>query len=303
MKSSARTWGLISGAVAAAAYGLNPLFARPLYEFGLTPAMVLFYRFALAAVMLVPLLVVKRISFALNVREFFASVLGGALMVASSLCLYSAFNYMDVGLAMTLLFLYPVIVAVVMSTVYREKLSWSIVASIVLALGGLICVTLLGKGNNNSEVHITWQGIVLAIGSAVSYALYIVAVRKSAMSNLPSEKLTFYTVLLGAPFFLIFLHGGMDLKLPQELNAWLLLAGVAFFPTIIALALMAVAIDKVGATPTAILGVLEPLTGLLIGIIMYGERLTLFSSMGIVLIFAAVLLVIAGDRKKPDAQS
>lgn len=302
MKISGRTFGLISGAVAAAAYGLNPLFARPLYGFGLSPAMVLFYRFTIAAVMLIPLLIIKRYSFALTRSEFFASVLGGALMVGSSLCLYSSFNYMDVGLAMTLLFLYPVIVAVVMIIFYREKPSWGIVGSIVLAMSGLCCVTLLGKGGSGS-VHITWTGVVLAVCSALSYAMYIVAVRKSAMSHLPCEKLTFYTVLLGAPFFLLFLHGGMDLHCPVELNAWLLLLGVAFFPTIIALAFMAVSIDKVGATPTAILGVLEPLTGLLVGIVMYGEKLTVCSSIGIVLIFSAVLLVILSDRKKPAAQS
>ena len=276
------------------------MFARPLYEFGLTPAMVLFYRFALAAVMLVPLLMIKRCGFDLSWREFFASVLGGALMVGSSLCLYSAFNYMDVGLAMTLLFLYPVIVAVVMIIFYREKPSWGVAGSIVLALCGLCCVTLPGK--NSGNVYITGTGIALAIGSSISYALYIVAVRKSAMKNLPCEKLTFYTVLLGAPFFLIFLHGGADFILPKVLNVWLLLAGVAFFPTIIALALMAVSIEKVGATPTAVLGVLEPLTGLLIGIAMYGEKLTMYSTIGIILIFSAVLLVILSDRKKPVGQ-
>jgi len=63
---------------------------------------------------------------------------------------------------------------------------------------------------------------------------------------------------------------------------------------------MAMAIEKIGATPTAILGVLEPLTGLLIGIIVYGEKLTLFSALGVVLIFASVVLVIVGDRKKLD---
>lgn len=296
MKISDRTWGIVSGAVAAAAYGLNPLFAVPLYSYGLTPPMVLFYRFALAAVMLVPLLTIKRCGFALTRGEFFASLLGGFLMVVSSLCLYTSFKHMDVGLAMTLLFLYPVIVAVIMSTVYHVKLSRSIIVSIVLALGGLALVTLLGKSSTTESLNITWKGVILAIGSSLSYAFYIVAVRKSPMKNLPSEKLTFYTVLLGCPFFLIFLHGGAALELPSAPGAWLYLIGVAFFPTIIALAFMAVAIEKIGATPTAILGVLEPVTGLLVGILLYGEKLTVCSSTGILLIFSAVVLVILADR-------
>ena len=89
MKVSARTTGIISGAIAAAAYGLNPLFAKPLYGYGLTPAGLLFYRFALAAVMLLPLLYIKKYSLKLNFREMCSLILGGALMVSSSLCLYS----------------------------------------------------------------------------------------------------------------------------------------------------------------------------------------------------------------------
>ena len=64
---------------------------------------------------------------------------------------------------------------------------------------------------------------------------------------------------------------------------------------------MAISIDKIGATPTAILGVLEPVTGVLIGLLMYGEKLTVYSTLGMVLIFSAVMLVIAGDRKKKES--
>lgn len=296
MKISSRTTGLICGAIAAAAYGLNPLFAVPLYKFSLTPVMVLFYRFALAAVMLVPILLIKRIPLTIDRKEAWASCLGGALMVASSLCLYSSFNHMDVGLAMTILFVYPVIVAVIMSCFYGEKLSWSTIMSIVLALVGLVFITCIGKQAKAGSITLT--GVLLALGSSLAYALYIVAVRKTAMHNMPCEKLTFYTVVFGTPMFFVLVKFGLALTLPTALTAWWYLLGVAFIPTIIALAFMAVSIEKVGATPTAILGVLEPVTGLLVGIVMYGEKLTVYSSIGIVLIFSAVMLVIVGDRKK-----
>ena len=295
MTISPRTVGLICGAIAAAAYGLNPLFAMPLYKFALTPVMVLFFRFLLASLMLLPILLLKRIPLKIDRKEAWASCLGGALMVGSSFCLYSSFNHMDIGLAMTILFVYPVIVAVVMSVFFGEKISWSTVASILLALVGLVCITCIGKPPRAGSITLT--GVLLALGSSLSYALYIVAVRKTAMHNMPSEKLTFYTVVFGTPMFFVLVKFGMALTVPTALSAWGYLLGVAFIPTIIALAFMAVSIDKVGATPTAILGVLEPVTGLLVGILLYGERLTIYSTLGIVLIFAAVMLVIAGDRK------
>ncbi len=301
MKISSRTIGLFCGAIAAAAYGLNPLFAVPLYKMGLTPVMVLFFRFLLASVMLLPVLLIKRIPLAIDRKEAWASCLGGALMVASSLCLYSSFNYMDIGLAMTILFVYPVMVAVIMSCFFGEKNSWSTVASIALALIGLMFITCIGKPPKAGAITLT--GVLLSLGSSLSYALYIVAVRKTAMHNMPSEKLTFYTVVFGTPMFFVLVKFGMALIVPAQLAAWGCLLGVAFIPTIIALAFMAISIDKVGATPTAILGVLEPVTGLLVGILLYGERLTVYSTVGIILIFAAVLLVIVGDRKKITADS
>ena len=295
MKISPRTIGLFCGSVAAAAYGLNPLFAVPLYKFGLTPVMVLFFRFLVATVMLLPVLWIKRIPLAVTRQEAWASCLGGALMVSSSLCLYSSFRHMDIGLAMTILFVYPIIVAGVMSGFFGEKLLWSTVASIFFALLGLAFITCIGKPPQADSITLT--GVLLALGSSLSYALYIVAVRKTAMHNLPSEKLTFYTVLFGTPMFFVLVKFGMNLTIPTAWTAWGYLAGVAFIPTIIALAFMAISIEKVGATPTAILGVLEPVTGLLVGILLYGERLTVYSTVGIVLIFAAVMLVIVSDRK------
>ena len=296
MKISPRTIGLFCGAVAAAAYGLNPLFAVPLYKFGLTPVMVLFFRFLLATVMLLPVLWIKRIPLAVTRQEAWASCLGGALMVSSSLCLYSSFRHMDIGLAMTILFVYPIIVAGVMSGFYGEKLSFATVASIFLAVLGLAFITCIGKPPKADSI--TLAGVLLALGSSFSYALYIVAVRKTAMHNMVSEKLTFYTVLFGTPMFFVLVKFGMNLTIPTALPAWGYLLGVAFIPTIIALAFMAISIDKVGATPTAILGVLEPVTGLLVGILLYGEKLTLYSTAGIVMIFAAVMLVIVSDRKQ-----
>ena len=183
-----------------------------------------------------------------------------------------------------------------MSVVYGEKITISTIASIVLALLGLAFITCIGTPPRPESI--TAAGVALAMGSSISYALYIVAVRKTAMHNMPSEKLTFYTVLFGTPMFFVLVRLGFALNIPGAWTAWAYLVGVAFIPTIIALAFMAISIDKVGATPTAILGVLEPVTGLLIGILLYGEKLTVYSAVGIILIFAAVMLVIVPDRRK-----
>lgn len=110
-----KTRGYVLGAVAAASYGLNPLFALPLYQAGLDPDSVLFYRYLLAVVMLGTLMAVRRHSFALSRRDILPLAVMGLLFSFSSLTLFASYNYMDAGIASTILFLYPVMVAVIMA--------------------------------------------------------------------------------------------------------------------------------------------------------------------------------------------
>ena len=150
-------------------------------------------------------------------------------------------------------------------------------------------------GGSGSKV--TLAGVLLSLASAASYAFYIVAVKKSAMKNLSSTKLTFYTLVFGSLLYLLRLDCGASMRVPCDWFAWLCLVGVAFFPTIIALAFMAISIAKAGATPTAILGVLEPVTGLMVGVLIFGERLNLLNIAGIILIFVSVMLIVCpGDK-------
>ena len=247
----------------------------------------------LAFLMLGVLLLAKKQSFVISRKELLWCIIGGMMMAASSLTLFFSYVYMDAGLASTVLFIYPVFVALTMCLVFGEKTTWQIIGSIVLALGGLALISLGG----GAESHITWTGIILALISAFFYGAYIVAVRQSPLKNLNSDKLTFYVLMAGIPVFLIRLHGGLDIVLPDSVIGWSCAFGAAFIPTIIAFVFMAIAIAKVGATPTAVLGVLEPATALLVGVTVFGESLTWRSVAGILLIVISVLLVIWSERK------
>ena len=140
-----KTRGYVLGAVAAASYGLNPLFALPLYGAGLGPDSVLFYRYLLAVVMLGSLMIFRRQSFALTRRDILPLAVMGLLFSFSSLCLFASYNYMDAGIASTILFLYPVMVAVIMSACFGERVTASTVLSILLALGGIGVIAVLAN--------------------------------------------------------------------------------------------------------------------------------------------------------------
>ena len=129
--------GFAYGAVAAVSYGLNPLFTLPLYGAGLTPDSVLFYRYGLAVIMLGLLMKAQGQSFALCKSEILPLFVMGMLMAFSSLTLFISYNYMDAGIASTILFVYPVLVAVIMALFFKEKVSVVTMVSIALAFLGI----------------------------------------------------------------------------------------------------------------------------------------------------------------------
>ncbi len=139
---SSTTKGYLCGVVAAVSYGTNPLGALWLYEDGLTPNSVLLYRFAVGAVLLALMLAARRTSFALTVSE--AKVIGalGMLFAASSITYYYSFKFMAAGLASTILFFYPVMVAVIMAVFYGERVTRSTVTAILLSLAGIALLIL-----------------------------------------------------------------------------------------------------------------------------------------------------------------
>ena len=277
--------------LAAAAYGTNPLFAMPLYGEGMSVDSVLFYRYAIATVMLGALMLVKGESFRVRRTDILALAGAGILFALSSLLLFVSYNYMDVGIASTILFVYPVFVAILMASFFHERISRVTLLAIALALVGLALLSKGEGGGGDSSVSLI--GIILVVLSSLSYAIYMVAINKSRLRHISSLQMTFYSLLFGSLLFIVRLGFLTDLQMPVGAMSWVCITSLGIFPTIISLLAMTMAIHDIGSTPTAILGALEPVTGLIIGIAMFGETLTGRSVSGILLILVAVTLVIA----------
>ena len=283
--------GYILGAVAAATYGMNPLFALPLYKAGMNPDSVLFFRYLFAIPVLGMMIVARGRSFKLKRKEVLPLIIMGLLVALSSLALFQSYNYMDVGIASTLLFVYPILVALIMWIAFKEKLTLPTVLCILLALGG---IGLLYKSGDGSTLNLT--GIILVMISALSYAIYIVGVNQSTLKNLATLSLTFYVLLFGLVLFLVRVDFGQSLRVAETWYLWGNLIALAIFPTAISFLCTNQAIQYIGSTPTAILGALEPLTAVFFGVVVFGESLTLRLSCGMLMIILAVTLIIAGGN-------
>ena len=283
--------GYTLGALAAATYGMNPLFALPLYKAGMNPDSVLFFRYLFAIPVLGIMIKVRGRNFKLQKKEILPLIIMGLLVALSSLTLFQSYNYMEAGIASTLLFIYPILVALIMSFVFKEKLTIQTVLCILLALAG---IGLLYQGSDGTTLSLT--GIALVIISALSYAIYIVSVNQSTLKNVATLKLTFYILLFGLTLFLVRIDFGKSLHIVNTWYLWGNLIALAKFPTAISFLCTTQAIQYIGSTPTAILGALEPLTAVFFGVTIFGESLTPRLSCGIVMIILAVTLIIAGGN-------
>ena len=284
-----KTKGYILGTIAAATYGMNPLFALPLYNGGMNPESVLFFRYLMAIPILALMIHARGRSFRVNRREALTLISMGLLVAVSSLTLFQSYNFMEAGIASTILFVYPIMVALIMSLIFKEKLSLQTGICLLMALGG---IAMLYKGGDGTTLSLT--GTILALLSALTYAIYIVGINQSTLRNTATLTVTFYVLVFGVSLFIIRLLTGVELTIPSKWYLWANLLALAIFPTAISFLCTTSAIQYIGSTPTAILGALEPVTAIIFGITVFGERLTPREAMGIALILIAVTFVIAG---------
>ena len=283
--------GILCAIGAAVCYGTNPLGALNLYAEGMNTPSVLFYRFGLAWVIMAAVMGVKALrggeGLRLDRREFRTLSALGVLFILSSLTLYLSFHLMPAGVASTILFTYPVMTAAIMTLVFHERLHLATVVAILLSLVGVL---LLYWSDTGGVLSIT--GVLLVLASALTYALYIIVVDKSPLA-MSSFKINFFVLFYCALGMVAFaLLSGQSLMLPPTPRAWLWVGWLAVVPAIMALVMMVYAAKYLGSTPTAILGALEPLTAVLIGIFVFSETFSLRLLLGIVLILAAVFIIV-----------
>lgn len=294
------TKGYLSAIASAVCYGTNPLGALFLYREGINTDSALFYRFSLASLLLSITLLIQKESFKINKRELIFLITLGLMFAISSLSYYDSFHYMDAGISSTILFIYPIMVAIIMAVVFHEKLTHVMMASIFISMLGV------GILYNGGDVKLSLIGVILVLISALAYAVYMIIVNRANLKA-SATKLTFYATLFCACF--IFCHSlttqDNHLIVPFSPYIWLYAMILALFPGLLSLLLMAVAVRNIGSTQTAIFGALEPVTALCVGVFVFGEKLTPKMIVGIILVLASVILIIMArkDKKKKISQT
>lgn len=283
--------GYLFASLSAISYGLLPLFIIPIKAVNFPLDTTLFYRFFFAALILFALLLFKKVPLRLSAREGFILVILGLLYAFSSDFLFLGYDYLSPGIASTLLFIYPVIVALILSVVFKEKLTKLAMLSLLITFLGIL--TLSAK---DSLVNINFIGLGITLLSALSYAVYIVTVNKANLGS-SGLKITFYSLLFTSIYYFF-----KALLLQQSLV--IPTVGVFFnfllfslSTTVLSILFLIYAVKLIGSTPTSIMGALEPVVAVAISVTLFNEQFTWSLFFGIVLILLGVLLNIFSGQK------
>ena len=281
--------GYPAGIITGITYGLNPLFAKPLMNAGASTEAILLFRYGIAVILLGAYLLLKKENFRITLKQAGVLLSLGLLYTASSTFLFEAYKYIASGLATTLVFLFPAMVAIIM-VFLKVVPSWPVWLSIAATFAGVMIMT----GGAGAE-KVNPLGVWFSIASAFVYALFIVIINRSkVISSIPNSLLTFYALLTGTFFFIgRCLFSGADLTAGIDGGmAWCNLIGLAVLPTIVSTASLAVATRNIGATKASVLGVFEPITAILVGTVVFGEALTPNIIAGILISIVAVTFMI-----------
>lgn len=305
-KQPAAIWGYVAGIVTGVTYGLNPLFAVPLMRHGISVDEILFFRYVLAVVILGAWLAFKGANFRVSRKQMSRLLLLGVLFSISSLTLFESYNYIPSGVATTIVFLYPVLVAIIM-VFMRVYPTWQVWLSIAMTFAGVL---FLGRSDGAGTIQL--KGLALSFGSALAYAMFIVIINRSrTIRTVSNSLLTFYALLTGVVLF--FVHGvitsyGLSGGVPvssvlfrglDSIEVWGSLIGLAVMPTVISTAMLAMATRIIGPTKASVLGVFEPVTAILVGALAFGEKITVNIIIGIVLtMFAITFMIVSSSKKK-----
>ena len=291
--------GTIAGLVAAICYGLIPLFTIPIKNGEaanhLSDCSIMFYRFALATLIIAVLMLITRRSFKITRGELVTLTYLAFLSDGSALFLIDGYNYLSSGVATTIHFMYPVVTTIMMMVFYNEARKVSTLLAVLLAVVGV--GVLSWQSNGQTSLH----GVVIELISACCYAFYLIRVNRSRVRDMDGMKLTFYVMGIGALIF------GAEALRQDEFQlittgvqaSHLLLLGIVC--TVVTNLCLVMAVQRIGSTMTAVLGALEPLTAVALGCLLMGEDITLNVVLGICLIIPSVIIIIFTRAKRASA--
>lgn len=296
-KKRIRINGIFYAIISSASFGFSPLFSLGLMAAGLSSFDVLSYRWGIAGVALMLYAFIKRKSLRFNsTDELWKIILLSALRAITSVTLLIGYANISSGIASTINFMYPVIVALCMMIFCGEKKSFVDLSAIAVSIFG---VYLLASGDSLIvEDGNTSLGLTCSLISAFSFAAYYLLMKQLKADKIEVVKFTTWIMLFSAIYFIaasLIFEGGLTIV--TDVKDWLYILGLGLWSTMVSNFTGVKAVRRIGPTLTSILGALQPLTAVVLGVFFLNEHLYMKSVIGITLILIAVTIVVMHQKK------
>lgn len=259
-----QTRGIINGIVSGVSFGLIPLFSIPVIAAGMGNVSILVYRFLFGSVAMLGMLLLRKTDMRISVSEFLRIIVLSAFYIGTAIATLECYHYLSSGIATALVYTDPIWCAIIGLIFLGDKFSLRLTSSIVLATVGVMMMT----GVFTEDGTFSTLGLFWGLMSGLSYALYLIFVPRLNLKRIPSLKLTFYVfftgmILLAA--FNIMAQGRIE-TVPNA-ECWINVILLGLIPTALSNICVTMSLRLIDSTVVAILGAFEPLTAMVIGIL------------------------------------
>lgn len=286
--------GIVSGILASSIFGGTEVLSKIVFDMGMDSMLLIVLRNVMAVPVVYLMLRIFHICAKLNIKEIKALILT-VLFGFSPACifLFLAYDYIPVGHVILIHYLYPAIVVLLQTFFFKQKCSKIKWLAVILCTAGVFFVTPLEEASHNPGAI---TGVVMAVASAIFFAAYLLGAEHTCVSEIHPLKLSFWLCILSTlqPFFYVIVKDTFSLRF--ETKAWLLLFVIMMLYSVIGFACLQISLKNTGAVVTGIVATLEPITALIMGIIVLHEPFNFMTIIGCVLIVSAVSMIAIADK-------
>lgn len=277
-----RSKGILYCLLSGLFFGLIGYFGINVMHDGLSVYTMLFWRFAVAGLFIALIMIPQFNRLPLSRRDVFAILSHGIFFYGTCSMLYFiSAEYIGSGLAMVVFFTYPAWVMLINKCLYQLPFSPIYCLSLLIIFLGLLCLI------QGAPVHFNPFGLFLSFLSALLFAFYILASKKSTVPPLPS------TLILSLGCLIVCLAGALfdqSFALPKSLSTWGHLFGIGIVCTALPILLLLHGLKRISSTQAAILSVLEPVFVVIFGILLLHEQVSLVQATGVIILISGSLL-------------
>ena len=283
-----QTLGLINGIISGISFGLIPLFSIPVIAAGMGNVSILVYRFLFGSLAMLGMLLLKKTDLRVSLSELCRIAILSLFYIGTALATLECYHYLSSGIATALVYTDPIWCAIIGSIFLGDRFSLKLTSSCLFATLGVMMMT----GVFTEDGTFSALGLFWGLLSGLSYALYLIFVPRLRLKRIPSLKLTFYVFFIGMLIlaaYAILKEGNIEIV--TNPTCWTNLILLGLIPTALSNICVTMSLRLVDSTIVAILGAFEPLTAMVIGILILGDSWSIMSLGGTFLILLAVAML------------